>query len=247
MPVTPAPRSLWLLRHAESEGNVADAAATGSGQQRLELQARDADMPLSRTGEGQAVALGRAWALLPDDQRPTVVLSSPYERAHRTALLAVETAGLDLTIHRDERLRERDLGVLDGLTKHGIEAMHPEEAERRAWIGKFYYRAPGAESWADVAGRVRAVLDAALPRHEGERVVVASHQAVIMVARYVLEEMTEAEVLEVDATARLANTGLVRYRFDDGRPVLEDAGDTRHLDQEHAPVTEEPDADAVSG
>ncbi|MBA2768006.1 MAG: histidine phosphatase family protein [Sporichthyaceae bacterium] len=240
------PQTLWLLRHAESEGNLADTRAQDAGADRLELQARDADMPLSSAGEEQADALGRSWRQLAEGQRPTVVLSSPYERAFRTATRAVAAAGFDIDVVRDERLRERDLGQLDGYTKQGIEAHFPGEAERRVWVGKFYYRPPGGESWADVAGRVRAVVDAVERRYVGERLLLVTHQAVMMVARYVLENLTEQEILDLDAGERIANTGVIRYRYVDGVPSLESFNDTSHLDVADAPMTEEPDATAVS-
>lgn len=242
----PLPQALWWVRHAESEGNLADTRAQEAGAERLELQARDADMPLSAAGVEQAQALGRAWASLGADVRPTVVVSSPYERALTTARLAVEAAGLDLEVLLDERLRERDLGVLDGYTRTGIERRFPEEAERRAWVGKFYYRPPGGESWADVAGRVRAVTDALERRHAGERVVVVSHQALIMIARYVLENLTEREILDIDTSHRIANTAVARYRYQDGVARLVAFNDTSHLERSDTPVTKEPDVTAVS-
>jgi broad specificity phosphatase PhoE len=238
-------RSLWLVRHAESEGNVADLAAQDAGDDRLRLTARDPDVELSRTGREQADALGESWHDLAAAVRPDLVLSSPYRRALATAEIAVASAGWRVDVRRDERLRERDLGLLDGWTKGGIERKFPEEAERRAWLGKFYYRPPGGESWADVAGRVRAVLDAIQQRYAGARLVVVSHQAVLMLFRYVLEELDEAAVLELDATQQLANTGLIRYRFTDGTAHLEGAGDTTHLDRRDARRTEEPDAAPV--
>lgn len=246
-PATPTtPEALCFVRHAESEGNLADSRAQEAGAEWLALQARDADMPLSATGEGQADALGRWWADLPAERRPTAVITSPYERARRTAERAIAASGLDLELAVDERLRERDLGVLDGFTRHGIERNFPEEAKRRSWIGKFYYRPPGGESWADVAGRVRAVLETVERRYAGQRLVVVSHQAVIMLARYVLENLTEAQILEVDARERLANTGLVAYRYVDGVPQPDVVNRTPHLDAEQAPRTEEPDAATVS-
>ena len=58
----------------------------------------------------------------------------------------------------DERLRERDFGAFDGMTGAGIREQYPDEAKRRDLLGKFYYRPPGGESWADVALRVRSLL-----------------------------------------------------------------------------------------
>ena len=237
--------TLWFVRHAESEGNLADERAKGARAERLELTQRDPDVPLSPAGREQAAALGRAWRDLPPAERPTVVLSSPYERAVQTAQLTLQTAGWDVPVQRDERLRERDLGLLDGFTRYGIEARFPEEAERRARLGKFYYRPPGGESWADVAGRVRAVLEHHDHAAADERLLAFSHQAVIMLVRYVVEDLTEAEILDVDRGNVLANTAVTRYLRSGGRWELRQFNDASHLDTGEAPVTEEPDAAAT--
>jgi broad specificity phosphatase PhoE len=229
---------LWLVRHAQSEGNVADDAARGARAERLELDIRDPDVPLSAVGKEQALALGRSWQGREPGRRPTRLLSSPYERATQTALLAVDAAGWDLRVEPDERLRERDLGMLDGYTRYGIEARFPEEAERRAWLGKFYYRPPGGESWADVAGRVRAVLEAHGPA-AGERLLVVTHQAVLMLFRYVLEVLDEQQVLEIDRTESLANTSVTIYTGEPDLMRLQTVGDVGHLDPIPTPLTEE--------
>jgi broad specificity phosphatase PhoE len=233
---------LWLVRHAESVGNLADRRAQEAGAEQLELTHRDPDVPLSETGRRQARALGRAWRSVAADERPTRVLCSPYERASQTARTALAAAGWDVDVTRDERLRERDLGLLDGYTKHGIEARFPEEAQRRARLGKFYYRPPGGESWADVAGRVRAVLTDIKQSYDGERLLLVTHQAVIMLYRYVLEGLTEQQILEIDSTEIIANTAVTTYRWTrDGAQLLV-FNDTRHLEHQREPVTEEPDA-----
>jgi broad specificity phosphatase PhoE len=229
---------LWLVRHAQSEGNVADDAARGARAERLELDIRDPDVPLSAVGKEQALALGRSWQSLEPGRRPTRLLSSPYERARQTALLAIDAAGWDIEVEPDERLRERDLGMLDGYTRYGIEARFPEEAERRARLGKFYYRPPGGESWADVAGRVRAVLEALGPT-AGERLLVVTHQAVLMLFRYVLEALDEQQVLEIDRTEGVANTSVTVYAGPPDLMRLQSVGDVGHLDASAAPLTDE--------
>jgi 2,3-bisphosphoglycerate-dependent phosphoglycerate mutase len=237
------PSELWLVRHAESGGNLADDRAREEGASRLTLTHRDPDMPLSEQGVSQAKALGEWWRDLSPERRPDVVLTSPYARAQETARAACIAARWDVPLVRDERLRERDLGVLDGWTKVGIERQFPDEAARRDWLGKFYYRPPGGESWADVAGRVRQLLTALVvdPRHD--RVAVFSHQAVIMLFRYVLEDLTEPQVLAIDAHATLANTGVTCYRREDAGLRLVSFNETTHL-QGTAEVTHEPDSRA---
>jgi broad specificity phosphatase PhoE len=211
---------VWLVRHGESLGNVADAQAQRAGAGRLELDLRDPDVPLSDTGRGQARALGRWLTALPEPERPTAVLSSPFLRARATAELAAE--GLGLRMRTDERLRERDFGAFDGMTGAGIREKYPEESARRDLLGKFYYRPPGGESWADVALRIRSLLATEALRHDGDRLLVVAHQAVIMVFRYVLEDLTEAELLAVDRQIQVANASVTRYEA--GADGLELAG-----------------------
>jgi broad specificity phosphatase PhoE len=236
----PVPSVLWLVRHGESMGNVADARAHEAGAGRLDLDIRDPDVPLSDTGRAQAEALGRWLAALPDEERPTAALSSPFARALTTAQLA--TAGLDVRVRTDERLRERDFGAFDGMTGAGIRDQFPDEAGRRDLLGKFYYRPPGGESWADVALRVRSLLATEALRHDCERLLVVAHQAVIMVFRYVLEELTEQELLAVDKEEQVANASVTRYETNgDGELELVAFNVVEHLVAEAEDVTEEPD------
>jgi broad specificity phosphatase PhoE len=237
----PGPSSIWLVRHGESMGNVADSAAHRSGAGRLELDVRDPDVPLSDTGRSQAAALGRHLASLPADERPTAALSSPFVRALTTAQLATEQ--LELPVRTDERLRERDFGAFDRMTGAGIRDQYPDEAERRDLLGKFYYRPPGGESWADVALRVRTLLFTEGIRYDGDRLMLVAHQAVIMVFRYVLEGLTEPELLEIDKNEQVANASVTRYdATPDGGWKLTAFNDVDHLVEEAEDVTKEPDA-----
>jgi broad specificity phosphatase PhoE len=231
----PGPDQLWLVRHGESQGNLADARAHALGVDRLELDVRDPDVPLSPTGERQADALGRYLAGLAEG--PTAVLSSPFTRAAETARRAAEPVGLP--VRCDERLRERDFGAFDGMTAQGIRERYPEEAARRQLLGKFWYRPPGGESWADVALRVRSVLSTEAPRYDGGRLLVVAHQAVVMVLRYVLEELSEPELLELDRHEQVANASLTRYRAVGAGWELQGFNAVEHLAD--VAVTEEPD------
>jgi broad specificity phosphatase PhoE len=233
-----------VVRHGESAGNVARDAAEAGGHERLELEHRDVDVPLSELGQQQARALGRWIGAHPEDERPTVLWTSPYVRAQQTAQIALDQAGLDLPRVVDERLREREFGVLDGLTRRGITAQFPEESERRHAIGKFYHRPPGGESWTDVLQRLRAVLDDIRTDAEGERVLLVVHQVVVLLTRYVLEGMDEKQVLALDAEAEVLNCAVTSYSYDRkaGRMVLERYNEAAPLEEQDAPVTAESDA-----
>lgn len=225
------PARLWLVRHAQSAGNVANAAALANGRHELDLATRDMDVPLSPLGARQATALG-AW-LASLDPPPDVVWCSPYRRALDTARLAMAAAGLTFPMVCDERLREREFGVLDRLTRPGVEARFPDQAAARAFLGKFWHRPPGGESWADVAARARSVLVDLRLDHAGDGVVVVAHQAVVMVWRYVLERLSEEEILAIDRAVDVENTAVTAYEGDAiGAPRLVAFNDVAHLADE---------------
>lgn len=230
------PDELVLVRHGESVGNQADAAARSSGAEQLDL-ARDADVDLSDTGRAQARALGRWLAERDGASLPTLVVASPYRRAADTAALALE--GLDVPVDHDERLRERDLGVLDGLTGAGIRARHPEEAARRERLGKFYYQPPSGESWADVALRVRNLLHDLRVGHDGERLWLFTHQAVIMAFRFVLEGVDEAELMRLDREVRIPNASVTTFRRSGDELRLESFADSTATDRVDVETTHE--------
>ena len=237
------PESLWVVRHGESAGNVARDLAEAGGHERIDIADRDVDVPLSDLGVRQSRSLGHWMAERP--QQPTVVWTSPYVRARQTAELALDAAGLDVPVVVDERLREREFGVLDRLTRKGITALYPEESERRARLGKFYHRPPGGESWSDVLLRLRAAGDDIRRDCAGERVLLVAHQVVVLLVRYVVERMTEEEILSIDRLGDVANCSVTAYRFADGGMELEVYNATDHLEAQDEPVTAEPDAPAA--
>ncbi len=208
---------------------MANDAALAAGLPELDLALRDMDVPLSELGETQARHLG-AW--FAQRSGPSTVLCSPSRRAVDTARIAMAAAGMDAAIGLDERLREREFGILDRLTKLGIEARFPEQAAARAFLGKFFHRPPGGESWADVAARVRAVLVELRLDHADEDVVVVTHQAVVMLFRYVLDELDEGALLDLDRQVQIANTAVTTYRFAEGRAELVAFNDSSHLPDE---------------
>lgn len=225
---------LTLARHGESEANQAASRAEASGALRVDVPARDPDVALSDLGRRQAADLGER---LGREPAPDAVWVSSYRRARETTAIALEAARSGLVPVVDERLRDRELGVLDTLTGRGVRELHPDEAARRAFLGKYYYRPPGGESWVDVALRVRAVL-AELDRTGAERVLVVSHDAVTWLFRAVCERIEERDLLAMAAANPIPNASLTRLERPDAgsqwRPVL--VNDVTHLGEvtEHA-------------
>jgi len=243
------PDRIWVVRHGESSGNVARDAAHAARLARIDTMGRDVDVPLSPLGEEQSRALGRWFAQMPREQRPDVVVTSPYLRARQTAELIQAGGGLlveGAEFVRDERLREKEFGILDRLTSHGIRAEFPEQAEFRRVLGKFYHRPPGGESWCDVILRLRSALDTVSLHHGHARLLIVAHQVVVLCLRYLLENMTEEQILAIDREGDVANCGVTEYAFDpsqgrDGALVLKRYNFVAPLEREGAQVTAEPD------
>jgi broad specificity phosphatase PhoE len=232
-------RELLLIRHGESQGNVAASEAHAAGAQEIDVPARDADIDLSDLGRQQATALGVSLGAMATESAPQALVVSPYLRARETARIACDEAGLELPTRIDERLRDRELGVLDRLTFAGVEARYPEEAERRRWQGKFYHRPAGGESWVDVASRLRTWL-ADLDRDPvTERLLVVSHDVVIALLRYVCLGLDEQQVLQLARDTPLRNASLSRLVRDaDGGWTVASYDEVSHLRDAGLEVTE---------
>jgi len=130
---------LWILRHGQTEWNVA-----GRLQGHL-------DSPLTKTGRAQAAAQGRILArLLPPD---VTVISSPSPRALITGQIALPGH----QIAQDPRLTEIGLGQWQGRSLADIQATYPEiAADPDPHLWKF--RAPGGESLSAMEARLRGFL-----------------------------------------------------------------------------------------
>ena len=251
------PDRLWLVRHGESAGNVARDAADAAGDAVIEIAERDVDVPLSPLGHEQAAALGKWFSDLGPECRPTTVLTSTYLRARQTASHIADEGGVDADAPAvvDERLREKEFGILDRLTRVGIQRRFPEEAEARARVGKFYHRPPGGESWCDVILRLRSVLDTVSLHYSrpGSRVLIVAHQVIVLCCRYLIEEMSEQQILAIDAQEDVANCGVTEYALrmtspantaEDHRLQLVKYNFVVPLEQAGTQVTAEPDTPA---
>src|SRR3569832_256245 len=208
------PETLWVVRFGLSAGNVARDAAEAVGLQVIDIAERDIDVPLSDLGRMQARALGLWFGKLAKDQQPEVLLCSPYVRARQTAKLILEASGLELRLRVDERLREKEFGIIDRLTRHGIRAKYPELSAQRSHVGKFYFRPPGGESWCDVILRLRSVIEMVTREHGGCRVLVVGHQVIVNCMRYLVECLDEEQILDIDRRGDVPNCGVTSYSYD---------------------------------
>jgi glucosyl-3-phosphoglycerate phosphatase len=124
------------------------------------------DIPLDAKGVAQSEEAAARLAAL----RPTAILSSPLQRATRTAAALAEVTGLSIALDPD--LIERGGGVWEGLTSSEIRARFPAEYGR--------WEAPNGESSAEVAKRVATALERAIAQMPDDGpLVVVSHGAAL--------------------------------------------------------------------
>lgn len=117
---------IWVVRHGETAWSAVGKHTSWT------------DIPLTPRGEAQARAMG------PRLDRPwDLVLSSPRQRARRTA----ELAGLSPAV--DEDLREWEYGAAEGLTTRELSVDRP-------WS---QWDQPLGESVEELATRVTSLLD----------------------------------------------------------------------------------------
>jgi broad specificity phosphatase PhoE len=180
----------------------------------IDIHSRDADTPLSELGTRQSTALGQWFSSDAETLPPDVLLCSPFARARETVRIVAAELGIDdRKIRADERLREKEFGILDRYTRAGVSTKFPELAAQRALVGKFYFRPPGGESWCDVILRLRSVVEELRRDYSGDRVLIISHQVVVNCFRYLLEGMDEHTLLAIDRQGDVPNCSVTEYGF----------------------------------
>ena len=124
---------LVIVRHGESQRNVRRFQAQQEGSLEYHGDVRDMDVGLTPRGMRQALETGK---YLGRQFRFDRVFVSPYERTLRTATVLLEQFPYAVETTVEERIREKEFGILDGLTGRGIRSKYPDESRRREREGK---------------------------------------------------------------------------------------------------------------
>ncbi len=219
------PKRLVLVRHGESEANkylnqIIRGEIFSFPPEFAKL--RDWDIHLTPYGKEQALATGKYL-----EKRFGVFdacFVSPQTRAKETFDGIVEGYGAKAAAEAlkskerlESRLREKDNGAVNFLSKEEIKRFFPHEYERREREGKLLYRVLGGESWYDVKDlRVGSFLNSAYRDYPGGTILVVSHSIVITCFRMKLARLGEPEILELIKKEPIDNCGIVVFEADDG-------------------------------
>jgi probable phosphoglycerate mutase len=226
----PVVSELILVRHGQSESNVAFPKADAAGLLESGLTGRDADVDLTDLGREQARAVGRWLAALPAERLPEVAVTSPYKRAVETWRIAAETSGRDLPAPvTDDRLVDRLLGDLEMLTQRAIRQRFPDEHGRSQTAGEYLYRPPNGETFGDIAERLTSFLADLNRDHAGRRAVVVAHDSVVLMMRAVIEGLDWDGVAAVAAAGHVRNASITRFDGSSGELVLDHYNSVDHL------------------
>lgn len=219
------PNLLMIARHGYSHANQRKDEAKASGvEPSWTERERDQDSPLTEIGHQQAYDLGVMIGRFQPDL-PEVIVTSPYLRAKQTTNDLVRgiksmhpTYSPRIVV--EERVREIEFGIMDGIDRATFRKLFPSEADRRERDGKYYYRPPGGENRPDVRLRVHSVLDTLNRDYVGMKVLVVCHSVVVLAFRSLIERWEEDEYLQVDKEDDVHNCGLTIYDRVDNRKLL---------------------------
>lgn len=200
-----------LVRHGETAWN-----AEGRIQGHL-------DIPLNEIGLAQADAVGRRLGI----QNFNAIYSSDLVRAYRTASPVVTNPEIDIIL--DRRLRERHLGVLQGLT--GDEAATRQPDAWRAFKSRDAdLTLAGGETLGEFSRRVVEFVEDIFDKHDGGQILIVTHGGVLDAAYRLATGMPLSAIRDFP----IYNASVNVISHANGRWKIESWGDVSHLPQELA-------------
>jgi broad specificity phosphatase PhoE len=226
-PAADGPALLVLVRHGQSERNVAKP----DNRFFLDDEARQsvrgvADHRIALTAEGRRQALETGVALRARYGVFDRVYHSGYRRTIETAdgVLSAYSAGerAAMPVQHELFIRERDAGHAYDMTDSEALAAFPWLQDYWQTHGPFFARPPGGESLAEVCGRVHTFLDELAATQAGRRLLVVTHAGTLRCFRSVLEGWTYEEAERRFTPELIPHCSVTWYGCDApaGRPVL---------------------------
>jgi len=207
------PLELVLVRHGESEGNLAQRRSDKGDDSDWRTSFSDRHTSryrLTDEGRKQAVECGK---YIQENISPTFdyYFTSEYVRAQETAAL-LDMPNANWVVSWD--IRELDKGVLGGLSKIERAEQYAQELRRRA-RDVFFWEPPGGESLANMCLRIDRFLHILEEECSGLRVLVVCHGNIMEGFRLRLESMTQRDYLEwqsdPDPRSKINNCQIFHY------------------------------------
>jgi probable phosphoglycerate mutase len=200
---------LILVRHGETVWN-----------REMRIQGyRDSNLTEAGIAQARAVAVRLA------AESFAALICSDLGRAEHTARIISEHTGH--AVRAESALRERNYGILEGLTREEFRSRHPVHYERHDSRDADYV-IPEGESQRDFVVRIDAALNALADKYAGQRIVVVSHGGVLT-AFY---RHVSGIAMNAPRTLVLPNASYNVFARRSGKWSVERWGDTGHLDEQ---------------
>lgn len=203
--------TIYLIRHAEAEGNVVpffqgslDTALTEKGEQQLEyLAERFREIPLD------------------------AIYFSPYQRARMTAEAVNRYHNLNMIPEYD--LRELNGGSWEGRRISDLRDEYPEEFQ--VWVEHMQdFQAPNGDAMTEVYARMRRIMQKIADENPGKTVAVFTHGCAL---RNFLSYVESGSITGLPAVGWGDNSAvsLVEYDTESGWRLIF-KNDSSHLPQD---------------
>ena len=219
------PQLLVLVRHGESERNIAKKGNTYFLDDESRKSIRgvpDHEICLTLKGLNQSKETGMA--LKERFGRFDYLYHSGYTRTIETAdeILAAytEEERARIQVRQNLFIRERDPGYAYDMTTEEAETAFPWLPDYWETFGGFFATPPGGESLAQVCQRVYLFINMLFRDRLGQRILVVTHGGTISAFRFLLEHWDYDEATDKFHRDMLANCSVTTYEYEETKRRL---------------------------
>jgi probable phosphoglycerate mutase len=198
-----------LVRHGETDWNA---------ERRLQGHT---DIPLNARGLAQAAEMAKA--LKNTNFQFDVLFTSDLHRAKQTANAIESLYAVSAIIHSS--LRERHLGVLQGLTIGEAPLIEPELWKTHL-SRNIHQEFRGGESILQFANRIKTTLQEIQVKHGGKTILLVSHGG----ALDMMYRIASNQALDAERMVAVPNASLNWISCDGSSWKVDNWADTSHLD-----------------
>jgi 2,3-bisphosphoglycerate-dependent phosphoglycerate mutase len=193
------PRTLVLVRHAESEGNILTA------EERAVLEVPTHRYALTVKGRRQAELTGeyvrdRFGAF-------NAHYVSYYERSQETMRILFP----EVEPYEDPRLAEAQRGIWHTMTRNEMMWYHPGEFKRKKREGLYHYRPLGGENWPDIELRIHSFLGTLARDYDGQNVLIVGHGNWMILFQRLVDRFSIDEAVRRREKGWFANASVTVY------------------------------------
>jgi len=175
--------------------------------------------PLTKLGEEQIKKAAKKIK----NQKIDLIFSSDLLRTKQSA--EIVGSGLSLKVKFDKRLREIDIGILNGKPFEETHKFYDKEkklSKIEYTLKRFQVSAPGGENYFDAEKRLHSFMKEMEKKYQGKTILIVSHQRPITLIEKMMQGYDASEFTDIVVNKKEIKTGEVRELEFKGLPYNED-------------------------